>query len=532
SQQRATINAVAVNEDGVMVTGDSLTQSLLLLEEIKSFGKVREAVRNQGTGSLLGMVKAGMTDEAVWLYENMEERCRKLKENSLSFDVKIIDSVVKVFSATTRHDSYRPWQNLEVQECGGSFAISGKRILTCAHVVTILNPCTFIDVQRNNSTTLYKARVTKIAHECDLAILEVDNNEFWEGLSALSFADIPLVGEALTVVGFPEHESNVCESGLVTGIKFRQYTHSQTEHLAITVDANIISGHSGGPAITQGKVIGVAFQSIDFKVFKAHISVIPTYVVMQFLSSSEESQQLSSFSSLGLTYTLSNFSKGVLINRISSLSGAHKIMCPLDMMLAIDNVAIRNDGTPFRGEERIDFRYLVSLKKPGDSLLIKFLRSGDVHECDVTLKPVTPHLEVQKYYNRPKYFIFGGLVFVPFSKAYMDDIGYRLPADDPLFTTEIEAKELDVGELVMLSRVLRHDTNRYYEHLERRQVYKVNGVKVNSLKHLVELIEQCSMEYLTLDLQGGEVAELHYASAQEATSEIVELYRVFYSKSD
>lgn len=66
-------------------------------------------------------------------------------------------------------------------------------------------------------------------------------------------------------------ESHVCESGLVTGIKFRLYSHSQTEHLAIIVDANIISGHSGGPAITEGKVIGVAFQSVDFSVLKAYI---------------------------------------------------------------------------------------------------------------------------------------------------------------------------------------------------------------------------------------------------------------------
>lgn len=72
---------------------------------------------------------------------------------------------------------------------------------------------------------------------------------------------------------------------------------------------------------------------------------------MQFLSSSEESQQLSSFSSLGLTFEVTNFSRsalkmtGVEIKKISSLSGAHKIMCPLDMMLAIDNIAIGNDGT-------------------------------------------------------------------------------------------------------------------------------------------------------------------------------------------
>ncbi|ESQ28920.1 hypothetical protein EUTSA_v10023879mg [Eutrema salsugineum] len=388
--------------------------------------------------------------------------------------------MVKVFAATTRHDSYRPWQNRETEEGTGS----------------------------NNSTTIYKAKVTKISHECDLAILEVANEDFWEGMSALYFtADIPLVGEAVTVLGFPKgYESQVSKSGLVIGIQFKHYTHSQTEHLVILVDAHIISGHSGGPVVVQGKVIGVAFQSFDFDKVQVYISsVIPTCLVMQFLSSTEESQQLSALSSLGLTFTLNSKETGVVIDRISSLSGAHKIMYPFDIMLAIDNIAIGSDGrVPFRRDERIDFRYLVSLKKPCESLLIKFLRSGEVHECVVTLKP----------YNRPKYYIFGGLVFVPFSQSYMDDFVDQLPRDALFKTTVSEAKELEAGELVMLSRV-----------------YKVNGVKVKSLKHLVEIIEQCCMEYLTLDLQNGEVAEVHYTTAKEATSEIMEVYRIFYSKS-
>lgn len=105
--------------------------------------------------------------------------------------------IVKVFGL-----SFAQWvdQTHLVYHVFAGFAISGKRILTCAHVVGVLNQCTFIDVQRNNSTTIYKARVTKITHECDLAILEVDNDDFWEGMSALS----PPLGEALSVVGFPE----------------------------------------------------------------------------------------------------------------------------------------------------------------------------------------------------------------------------------------------------------------------------------------------------------------------------------------
>lgn len=66
---------------------------------------------------------------------------------------------------------------------------------------------------------------------------------------------------------------------------------------------------------------------------------------------------------------------------------------------------------------------------------------------------MTLHIKVKIYYKRPKYYIFGGLVFVPFKKAYIDNIGDELCACALLCTTKIEAKELEAKELVMLSRV-------------------------------------------------------------------------------
>lgn len=60
--------------------------------------------------------------------------------------------------------------------------------------------------------------------------------------------------------------------GLVIGREFRNYSASETELLTIVVDAEIIAGHSGGPVIMEGgKVVGVAFQSIDYNKWGLHI---------------------------------------------------------------------------------------------------------------------------------------------------------------------------------------------------------------------------------------------------------------------
>ena len=67
-----------------------------------------------------------------------------------------------------------------------------------------MNDFTFISVAKRNSTIRYKARVQKISHECDLAVLEVASNEFWKDMFPFSFGDIPPRGEAVSVVGFPD----------------------------------------------------------------------------------------------------------------------------------------------------------------------------------------------------------------------------------------------------------------------------------------------------------------------------------------
>lgn len=79
--------------------------------------------------------------------------------------------------------------------------IPGRRIVTNAHVVA---DRTFVLVRKHGSPTKYKAEVQAVGHECDLALLTVDNEEFWEGMRFLELGDIPYLQEAVAVVGYPQ----------------------------------------------------------------------------------------------------------------------------------------------------------------------------------------------------------------------------------------------------------------------------------------------------------------------------------------
>lgn len=61
----------------------------------------------------------------------------------------------------------------------------------------------FVQVRKHGSPTKHKAVVKAVGHECDLAILEIDSEEFWDGLNPLELGEIPYLDEDVAVIGYP-----------------------------------------------------------------------------------------------------------------------------------------------------------------------------------------------------------------------------------------------------------------------------------------------------------------------------------------
>lgn len=123
---------------------------------------------------------------------------------------------------------------------------------------------TFVLVRKHGSSTKFRARVEAVGHECDLAILVIESEEFWEGMSCLELGDIPFLQQAVAVVGYPQGGDNISiTKGVVSRVEPTQYVHGATQLMAIQIDAAINPGNSGGPAIMGNKVAGVAFQNLS-----------------------------------------------------------------------------------------------------------------------------------------------------------------------------------------------------------------------------------------------------------------------------
>ncbi|KAL0298541.1 UNVERIFIED_CONTAM: Protease Do-like 10, mitochondrial [Sesamum radiatum] len=449
-----------------------------------------------------------------------------------------LDSVVKIFTVASSPSYFLPWQNKSQRESMGSgFIISGRKILTNAHVVA---DHTFVLVRKHGSPNKYKAEVQAVGHECDLAILVVGNEEFWEGMNCLELGDIPFLQEAVAVVGYPQGGDNISVTkGVVSRVEPTQYVHGATQLLAIQIDAAINPGNSGGPAIMGDKVAGVAFQNLSNAENIGYI--IPVPVIKHFIEGVKETGNYVGFCSMGLScqptenaqlreeFQMPPGLTGVLVSRINPTSDAYRFLKKDDIILSFDGVPIANDGSvPFRNRERITFDHLVSMKRPNDTAQVKVFRDGKEHEFTITLRPLQPLVPVHQFDKLPSYFIFAGLVFIPLTQPYLHEYGEDWYNTSPRRLCERALREMPQKagqQLVILSQVLMDDINTGYERLADLQVTKVNGMEVDNLKHLRQLVENSSNS-VRFDLDDEKVIVLNYNSAKMATSRILKRHRI------
>jgi len=73
-------------------------------------------------------------------------------------------------------------------------------VLTNAHSVSYYSQ---VQVKRRDKDRKFLANVLAIGTDCDIALLTVEETEFWEGIIPLSLGPLPNLQDYVTVVGYP-----------------------------------------------------------------------------------------------------------------------------------------------------------------------------------------------------------------------------------------------------------------------------------------------------------------------------------------
>ena len=466
---------------------------------------------------------------------------------SYGFETGIKKAIVKIYSTQTRPIFDKPWHFGTPEQASGSGCIINRnRILTNAHVVS---DHTFVQVCRYGESKKYKAKVVVVSHETDLALLTVEDKELFKGVKPLSIGELPNVQEEVVVYGFPEGGETICLTrGVISRIEHQEYAHSLKHFLAIQIDAAINPGSSGGPALTNGKIIGVIMQAMPDSENIGYI--VPTPIINHFLKDLEDGIydgfpedgiiiQAMENKDLKKMYGLKENESGVLVTSVIPGSPSEGIIKPRDVIMSIDGHDIADDGTvEFRSDERTSNDYFVQQHQIGEKISLEILRNGEKKKLLVTLTKPSGNLSLvakPQYDIPPTYFIFSGLVFSPLTEDYLkvwaNELEKYSPKDLIAYYTD-SYLSVQGEEVINMINVLPHDVNNGYHNMSDCIIKEVNGKKVHNLKELIQIVENDSEgKFIEFKTKKNKYIVLDREKAAEAHAEILEIYGVTADRS-
>lgn len=421
---------------------------------------------------------------------------------SLHAQDPVRELVVKIHAVRRSPDLLRPWSRLSPQHVYGSGVVIGsKRILTVAHVVQYARQ---IYVQPNQSPDQLVARVVAAAPGIDLALLELEDESFFARRGALPIAEeLARVKDTVNVYGYPTGgtELSVTE-GIVSRIEFADYYYSAMG-LRIQVDAALNPGNSGGPAVSNGRLVGLVFslipgaQSIGY--------VIPAEEIRVFLDDIKDgvydgkpqlndSLQTMENSALREKLGLPRGASGIVVMAPYRNNGGYPLQ-EWDVITRIGGQAVDSDGkAAIRYDLRLSALYLVQKFARGGVIQVRVYRDGRPLDLQVPVGPLRELVVPYLMDRDPQYFIYGPLVFSQATQDYLDRLGHQRELSlarqgSPLITRRYDKPAFEGEELVVVSSpMFPHRITKGYDDPGGSVLEEVNGIRVKNLRHLVELL--------------------------------------------
>ena len=453
-------------------------------------------------------------------------------------------SIVHLTAFSQQPSWKEPWRFDYVRRSTGSgFVIQDQRIMTNAHVVSWAKE---ILVQRHRDSRPYVARVKHIAHDADLAILEVDDPAFFEGMQALEFGELPKVWSEVTTIGYPAGGDEISYTqGVVSRIESRLYSHNRTRsYLTGQTDAAINPGNSGGPVLQDGKVVGVAFQNATKLENVGYF--IPTPIIAHVLEDIADGVY-DGFPEAGFTVTSlvnSSFRRylrvdaeryeglGVRVDAIIPGFEDTTVVQPDDVLIGVNGHPVQSDGSVVYHDNRVFVGVLFDDYQAGQAVPLRLVRAGEEIAVDLIMQAYDlDRAEGHQYDRLPGYYIYAGMVFTALSADYLMTIDQDLGAfERPELYFELSVRRYEDPdsarpEPVVMAGVLPHPVNADIQIRHGSIVDRINGVSIERLADVGPALESNTGSFDVIEFLGTQRFEvIDHALAQQATQEVVQRY--------
>ena len=454
----------------------------------------------------------------------------------------IEDSVIKIYTTQAAPDYFTPWRLLTPRQSSGSGSvIEGNKILTNAHVVA---NASYVQAQKHNDPQRYQARVVFVSHEADLAIITVDEPGFFSDLKSLSIGQLPDPLQEVSVYGYPIGGKTLSiTKGILSRVEQQIYAHAGAYLLAGQIDAAINPGNSGGPVIVDQQIVGVVMQANSGGRAENLGYFVPPSIIRHVLKDSEDSVY-DGFPDLGFrtqtldspsakaAYGLRKNQNGVLIIKVFDGSPTDGTFEENDVIMKIDNFDIAEDGTIQLSDDVLtDYKHAIDMHHIGDEVLVTYSRNGK--EAIAKIKADAPPesyslVKGEQFDQIPKYYIYGGVLFVPLNmnliKRWGNDWGRSAPVT--LLQARNEWVSPEKHEVVVALQVLAADVNLGYHDWRNWIVDDVNGEQIRDFEHFSQIVRNNTQENIVLENKNGYQMVINHRAAISSEAAILAQYRI------
>lgn len=320
----------------------------------------------------------------------------------------------------------QPWMKKNLYTGFGSgLVLPNQTILTNAHVV---RDAKRILVKSSFTKKEYLADVKFIGYDCDLALLQVNDPDFSEQTTSLTFLEgIPNLGSDVLLLGFPNgNDSLSVEKGSILRFEKNRYTYSGLDYRnVLKISANIQPGNSGGPAVQNGKVVGLVFQISTLEQGIAYL--ISNDIIRHFLEDIADGKY-DGFPNIGFTFQNGNPKSlkqamkvpsnetGIFVNRIYPSSTFSKVLKEKDFVTAFDGIPISNDGELTLSNKKEFIIDWIEDKQLNSKVSITYYRAGKQNQAEVNLQK---NYALELYRDgTDDYFLQAGFVFQPITRSF------------------------------------------------------------------------------------------------------------------
>ncbi|NNG00139.1 MAG: trypsin-like serine protease [Desulfobacteraceae bacterium] len=427
----------------------------------------------------------------------------------------IRQSVFRIYAVSQIADYLVPWDPGRTESSTGTgFLIADGLILTNAHVASNAR---LITVEKEGDARRFEARVKYIAHDCDLALLELLDSSFLNGLTPLKLGSIPELDSTVSALGYPIGGDRLSITrGVVSRIDYQTYSHSGIDsHLVIQVDAAINPGNSGGPVIQDNRVVGVAFQSYSGIVAQNVGYMIPVPVINRFLHDVRDGHY-DSYVDLGIQHFplinsvqrralgLAQGDNGVMVTVVNTAGAAAGILETGDVLLSIDGLPVFSDGHVELDGDRVLLHEVVERKFKGDTVSLSIFRRTRKMDVKIPLNSPWPYqIQANRHDVRPRFVLYGGIVFQPLSRAFLaasktnnvDTLyHYEKFIDNDIF--------LEKPEVILISKVLPDPITAELHGFVHSIVEQINDIRIKTLEDVAAAFK-LPVDYHIIRLMGN-----------------------------